>query len=110
MSNTYIKISKIYHEALYGIATVIFLGIWTLNVTNLSRNEDTKCHKRYHTGKNPSVAEYVGGRSAGVEQMAQKKQLNSPHYFPINSGATISVTQYQYLARHRDLVARADSM
>ena len=64
MSNTYIKISKIYHEALYGIATVIFLGIWTLNVTNLSRNEDTKCHKRYHTGKKPIV-----------EKLAQKAKF-----------------------------------
>ena len=40
--------------ALYGIATVIFKGIRTLNVTNLSRKEDTKCHKRYHAEKNPS--------------------------------------------------------
>ena len=26
-----------------------------LNVTNLFRNKDTKCHKRYHTGKKPII-------------------------------------------------------
>ena len=40
------KILKISCGALYWIATAFFKGIRTLNVTNLSRNEDTKCHKR----------------------------------------------------------------
>ena len=44
---------KSLHVALYRIATAIFKGIRTLNVTNLFRNKDTKCHKRYHTGKKP---------------------------------------------------------
>ena len=39
--------------ALYWIATAIFKGIRTLNVTNLFRNKNTKCHKRYHTRKKP---------------------------------------------------------
>ena len=50
------KNPKIFSGALYRIATATFLGIWTLNVTNLSRNEDTKCHKRYHAGKKPIMA------------------------------------------------------
>ena len=47
------KNPKIFCGALYRIATATFLGIWTLNLTNLFRNKDTKCHKRYHPGKKP---------------------------------------------------------
>ena len=49
------KNPKIFCGALYWIATANILGIWTLNLTNLSRNKDTNCHKRYHAGKKPLI-------------------------------------------------------